>query len=310
MARMQAEILAIGEELLAPGRVETNSLFLTEKLAAIGIPVGFRGIIGDDEAKIAAAVGHALERSELLFLSGGLGPTADDRTREAVCRALGIQMRLDERILEGLRVRFAKRGIEMPEVNRRQAMVPEGATVLPNRRGSAPGLYIEAPRDKKTRRIFLLPGPPRELEPMFEEQVLPRLSDLLQKAGGLFYRTVRLWVAGLPESSVEQVIGSTYEAYQNPLTTVLASPGQVEIRLTGKARTAEEAQALIEELASKLRVLLGENLFSEREESLEEVVGALLSKAGRRISVAESMTGGLIAHRLTQVSGSSSYFDT
>jgi nicotinamide-nucleotide amidase len=145
---------------------------------------------------------------------------------------------------------------------------------------------------------------------MFEEQVLPRLSDLLQKAGGLFYRTVRLWVAGLPESSVEQVIGSTYEAYQNPLTTVLASPGQVEIRLTGKARTAEEAQALIEELASKLRVLLGENLFSEREESLEEVVGALLSKAGRRISVAESMTGGLIAHRLTQVSGSSSYFDT
>ncbi|HLE70989.1 MAG TPA: competence/damage-inducible protein A [Vicinamibacteria bacterium] len=301
---MQAEILAVGEELLAPGRVETNSLYLTEKLAAVGVPVGFRGIVGDEEGRIAAAIRHALERSELVLVSGGLGPTADDRTRDAACQALGISMRLDEEILEGLRKRFAKRGIEMPEVNRRQAMVPEGATVLENRRGTAPGLFIET---LQGRILVLLPGPPRELEPMFDEQVRPRLRGF---AGDFFYRTRKLWVAGLPESSVEQKIVSTYQAYENPLTTILAAPGQVEIRLTARERSAAAADALNEELAAKLRAILGEHVFSEWEESLEAVVGSLLHDAGMRIAVAESITGGLIAHRITQVSGASRYFDT
>jgi nicotinamide-nucleotide amidase len=301
---MQAEILAVGEELLAPGRVETNSLYLTEKLAAIGVPVGFRGIVGDEEGRIAAAIRHALERSELVLVSGGLGPTADDRTRDAACRALGISMRLDEEILEGLRKRFAKRGIEMPEVNRRQAMVPEGATVLENRWGTAPGLFIET---LQGRILVLLPGPPRELEPMFDEQVRPRLRGF---AGDFFYRTRKLWVAGLPESSVEQKIVSTYHAYENPLTTILAAPGQVEIRLTARERSAAAADALNEELASKLRAILGEHVFSEREETLEAVVGSLLHDAGMRLAIAESITGGLIAHRITQVSGASRYFDT
>ena len=304
MVGMQAEILAVGEELLAPGRVETNSLYLTEKLAAVGVPVGFRGIVGDEEGRIAAAIRHALERSELVLVSGGLGPTADDRTRDAACRALGISMRLDEEILEGLRKRFAKRGIEMPEVNRRQAMVPEGATVLENRRGTAPGLFIET---LQGRILVLLPGPPRELEPMFDEQVRPRLRGV---AGDVFYRTRKLWVAGLPESSVEQKIVSTYQAYENPLTTILAAPGQVEIRLTARERSAAAADALNEELAAKLRAILGEHVFSEWEESLEAVVGSLLHDAGMRIAVAESITGGLIAHRITQVSGASRYFDT
>ena len=304
MVGMQAEILAVGEELLAPGRVETNSLYLTEKLAAVGVPVGFRGIVGDEEGRIAAAIRHALERSELVLVSGGLGPTADDRTRDAACQALGISMRLDEEILEGLRKRFAKRGIEMPEVNRRQAMVPEGATVLENRRGTAPGLFIET---LQGRILVLLPGPPRELEPMFDEQVRPRLRGV---AGDVFYRIRKLWVAGLPESSVEQKIVSTYQAYENPLTTILAAPGQVEIRLTARERSAAAADALNEELAAKLRAILGEHVFSEWEESLEAVVGSLLLDAGMRIAVAESITGGLIAHRITQVSGASRYFDT
>jgi len=304
MVGMQAEILAVGEELLAPGRVETNSLYLTEKLAAVGVPVGFRGIVGDEEGRIAAAIRHALERSELVLVSGGLGPTADDRTRDAACQALGISMRLDEEILEGLRKRFAKRGIEMPEVNRRQAMVPEGATVLENRRGTAPGLFIET---LQGRILVLLPGPPRELEPMFDEQVRPRLRGV---AGNVFYRIRKLWVAGLPESSVEQKIVSTYQAYENPLTTILAAPGQVEIRLTARERSAAAADALNEELAAKLRAILGEHVFSEWEESLEAVVGSLLHDAGMRIAVAESITGGLIAHRITQVSGASRYFDT
>ena len=304
MVGMQAEILAVGEELLAPGRVETNSLYLTEKLAAIGVPVGFRGIVGDEEGRITAAIRHALERSELVLVSGGLGPTADDRTRDAACRALGISMRLDEEILEGLRKRFAKRGIEMPEVNRRQAMVPEGATVLENRRGTAPGLFIET---LQGRILVLLPGPPRELEPMFDEQVRPRLRGV---AGDVFYRTRKLWVAGLPESSVEQKVVSTYQAYENPLTTILAAPGQVEIRLTARERSAAAADALNKELAAKLRAILGEHVFSEWEESLEAVVGSLLHDAGMRLAVAESVTGGLIAHRITQVSGASRYFDT
>ncbi len=304
MAGMQAEILAVGEELLAPGRVETNSLYLTEKLTAIGVPIGFRGIVGDEEERIAAAIRHALERSELVLVSGGLGPTADDRTRDAACRALGISMRLDEGILEGLRARFQKRGIEMPEVNRKQAMVPEGATVLENRRGTAPGLFLET---LQGRILVLLPGPPRELEPMFDEQVLPRLSRV---AGEVFYRTRKLWVAGLPESAVEQKTVSTYQAYENPLTTILAAPGQVEIRLTARERSATAADALNEELAAKLRSILGEHVFSEREESLESVVGSLLLEAGMKIAVAESITGGLIAHRLTQVAGASRYFGT
>ncbi len=301
---MQAEILAVGEELLAPGRVETNTLYLTERLAALGVPVGFRGIVGDDETQIAAAIRHALERSELVLVSGGLGPTADDRTREAACRALGIEMHLDPRILDGLSKRFAKRGIEMPEVNRKQAMVPQGAVVLENRRGTAPGLCIEAPGG---RTLVLLPGPPRELEPMFEEQIEARVKSI---AGGAFYRTRKLWVAGLPESAVEQRILSTYGVYENPLTTILAAPGQVEVRLTAKARSEAEADALNEELAGKLRAILGAHLFSEREESLEAVLGSLLLDRGMRIAVAESITGGLIAHRVTQVPGASRYFDT
>jgi nicotinamide-nucleotide amidase len=304
MVGMKAEILAVGEELLAPGRVETNSLYLTEKLAAIGVPVGFRGIVGDEEGAIAAAIRNALERSNLLLVSGGLGPTDDDRTRDAACRALGTSMRLDAGILAGLQQRFAKRGIEMPEVNRKQAMVPDGASVLENRRGTAPGLFIETAQG---RIVVLLPGPPRELEPMFEEQVLPRLKGA---SGGVFYRTRKLWVAGLPESAVEQEIVSTYRAYENPLTTILAAPGQVEIRLTARERSAEAADALNEELLSKLRAILGEHVFSEREESLEAVVGSLLLEAGMRIAVAESITGGLIAHRITQVAGASRYFDT
>jgi nicotinamide-nucleotide amidase len=301
---MKAETLAVGEELLAPGRAETNSLYLTERLGALGIPVVFRGIVGDEEGAIATAIDQALERAELVIVSGGLGPTADDRTRDAACRALGRPMHLDPEILERLRLRFERRGIPMPEVNRRQAMVPEGAEVLSNRLGSAPGLFIAL---NGGRALVLLPGPPRELEPMFEEKVAPRLSA---RGGRIFYRTRKLGVAGLPESAVEQKVVDLYSARENPRTTILASFGQVEIRLTAFAESVEEADARNEELALRLRERLGEHVFSETEESLEAVVGRLLVERGMRIAVAESITGGLIAHRITQVPGSSRYFDT
>lgn len=300
---MQAAILAVGEELLVPGRVEANSVFLTEKLAAVGIPVVLRAIVGDEEEILADAIRQALALADVVLVSGGLGPTLDDRTRDAACRALGLSMSFDESLLEGLRRRFEKRGLEMPEVNRRQAMVPERAEVLPNRLGTAPGLVV---RPAKGKTLVLLPGPPRELGPMFEEQVLPSLAEL---ASGIVYRTRKLWVAGLPESSVEQRIQAVYREYRNPVTTILASAGQVEIRLVGRGASIEEAERAIEDVAGKLREILGKDLFSESEESLEEVLGHLLVESGRRISTAESLTGGLIAHRITQVPGSSRYFD-
>jgi nicotinamide-nucleotide amidase len=300
---MKAETLAVGEELLAPGRVETNSVYLTERLAAIGVPVVFRGVVGDDEAVIADAIRHALGRADLVLVSGGLGPTADDRTRDAACRALGREMSLDPAIVEALEKRFESRGMEMPEVNRRQAMVPAGAEVLGNRLGTAPGLYLDAGGG---RALVLLPGPPRELQPMFEESVLPRLRA---RAGGTVFRTKKLWVAGLPESAVEQRIVAAYSAFENPMTTILGSAGQVEIRLTASAPTAAEAEARNEDLASKLRNLLGDHVFSESEETLEEVVGRLLLERGWRITVAESITGGLIAERICRVPGASRYFD-
>jgi nicotinamide-nucleotide amidase len=300
---MKAELLAVGEELLAPGRVETNSLFLTGRLGALGIPVVFRGIVGDEERLLAEAIAQALARADLVLVSGGLGPTADDRTRDAACRALGLKMSLDKAVLDEIEQRFARRGIPMPEVNRRQAMVPEGARVLRNRMGTAPGLCLETADSKL---LVLLPGPPRELEPMFEESVAPLFAA---RGGDVVYRSRKLLVAGLPESAVEEVIGSTYAAVDNPLTTILGSAGQVEIRLTASGATVQEADSRNEEMASRLRKLLGDHLFSENDESLAEVVGGLLAAKGLKIAVAESVTGGLILHRLTQVPGASRYLD-
>lgn len=300
---VRAELLAVGEELLAPGRVETNSLFLTEKLSELGIPIVFRAIVGDDEELLAEAMRQALTRSELVLVTGGLGPTADDRTRDAACRALGRTASLDPEILDGLKRRFARRGIEMPDVNRRQAMVLEGSEALRNSVGSAPGLFVDA---GEGRAMVLLPGPPRELRPMFEMEVKPRLAPY---AGADVYRVLKLWVAGMPESAVEQTISDAYRDLRNPETTILAGPGQVEIRLTARGASPEDAERLNEDLASVFRARLGSAIFTERETPLEEVVGRLLLDRGLRLSVAESLTGGLIAHRVTEVPGASRYFD-
>ena len=300
---MKAAILAIGDELLAPGRAETNSAFLTEELAKTGIPVAFRAVIGDDEASIEAVLNHALVTADVVFLTGGLGPTSDDVTRVAAARALSLEMKLDPDWLERMRERFERRGIAMPDVNRKQAMVPKGAHLLPNRRGTAPGLWIPSGGNKA---VVLLPGPPAELRPMFEAEVKPRLE---QRALDVVYDVRKLWVVGLAESAVEQTIHETYLRYKNPTTTILASGGQVEIRLTATGASADEATAVNDELVGELRALLGDRIFSEREEELEVVVGQLLASKAKRIATAESLTGGLIANRLTDVPGSSVYFD-
>ncbi len=306
---MKAQLLTVGSELLTPGRTDTNSTYLIERLASAGIPVVFRATVGDDRDAIAEAARQALARADLVLVTGGLGPTSDDVTREGFADALGLSMNLDEVVLEGIRLRFERRGLIMAEVNRKQALVLEGAKVLANGVGTAPGLWITVTPpaiEDVAKDVVLLPGPPHELQSIFESQVLPGLAE---RARGVVYRTKQLFIAGLPESSVEQMVAPIYGQYDNPSTTILASAGQVEIRLTARARTATEADTSNDELAKKLRDVLGRKIFSEKGETLEEVVGCLLSERSLTIAVAESCTGGLIAHRLTEVPGSSRYVE-
>ncbi|HXV63710.1 MAG TPA: competence/damage-inducible protein A [Vicinamibacteria bacterium] len=300
---MKAGILNVGNELLAPGRIESNAAYLTEHLGALGIPVVLRAVVGDDENAIADTMRHILERADIIFVSGGLGPTSDDLTREALMRAFEVGASVDRAWLDTIHSRFERRGIEMPRVNEKQALVPEGAELLANPLGTAPGLWFPA-RPKGV--VVLLPGPPRELQTLFETHLASRLAAL---GRGIFYRMLKLTVAGLPESVVEQAIGDVYRDSTNPMTTILASAGEVEIRLTASAESSEEAERRNEELATGIRRALGDAIFTEANESLEAVVGRLLLERDQRLAIAESITGGLIAHRLTEVPGSSRYFD-
>ncbi len=304
---MNASIIIIGSELLTPGKNDTHSEYLIEKLTSIGIAVVSRSTIGDARDLIAETAGQALVQADLVIATGGLGPTSDDVTREGFADAMGLELIIDEQVMSGIRRRFRRRGVEMPDVNRRQAMVLSGAEVIPNPAGLAPALWIKwrGSRNKVTE-VVLLPGPPRELRTLFEDSVLPRLGH---RGGKVVFRTERLFIAGLPESSVEEKIGPIYSNVKNPQTSILASGGQVELRLTARDESFDEAGKIIEELKAPIRTALGHHIFSECGERLEEVVGRLLTRAGKTISIAESCTGGLITHRMTGVAGSSNYFE-
>lgn len=303
----RAEIIAVGTELLTPFRSDTNSLFLTARLNDLGIEVRRKSIVGDDVADLAPAVREALERADLLVVCGGLGPTDDDRTRETVAEVLGLHLTEDRAIVERLKDRFAARGWTMPENNRRQAMVPDGAVVLDNPRGTAPGLWLET----RGRIVVLLPGPPRELEPMFTAIAQARLAT--RAAMDRLYRRV-LRVAGRGESHVEELVHPVYDrwrqATQPVATTVLASPGLVELHLS--TRTADQAAAMtaLDGATAELATVLGSHLFSTDGRSLSEVVGQMLREGGYRVAVGESCTGGLVTAQLVDVPGSSSYVTT
>ena len=298
---LTAEIIAIGSELLAPDRTDTNSLWLTEKLNRLGIEVKLKTIVGDDDARLEEAIRDATRRSKVVITTGGLGPTEDDITRKITARALGRRLLLDESVLAEIRQRFQAFGVAMPERNSRQAMVIEDAEVLPNPNGTAPGMFI----DHQGTAIVLLPGPPREMRPMFETHVAPRLAS---RAGSL--RVVRrmLRVAGLGESAVDEKIAPIYTQYDNPVTTILFNQSEIEIHLTARGRTEQEAEALLDRLSEQIEERLGNAVFSFAGETMEQVVGLKLSVGGYTVAVAESCTGGLIAQRLTDVPGSSKYF--
>jgi nicotinamide-nucleotide amidase len=296
---VKAELLAIGSELLGPLRAETNSLWLTERLLDAGIEVAARATLADDLALLESAFREALSRADLVIATGGLGPTADDLTREASARAAGRPLRREASIAEALRALFARYGRTMSATNEKQADVIEGAEALPNGRGTAPGQALEL----AGRLLVLLPGPPGEMKPMFDEQVLPRLRARAGAARVVRRRVLR--IAAMPESEVDEIAAPVYSRFDNPATTILGAVGQVELHLVARGDGVEDAERRIEDLAAALRVALPDRIFSEDGRDLPHVVMGLLRERGLSLSVAESCTGGLLCARLTDVPGAS-----
>jgi nicotinamide-nucleotide amidase len=301
-----AYIVAVGSELLTPSRQDTNSLFLTARLNEIGIEVCGKAVVGDERETLAATLRHALEHADLVILTGGLGPTEDDVTREVVAGELGLALEEDGAAVERLRARFTARRMTMPEINRRQALVPRGATVLPNPNGTAPGLWLEAGE----RLVILLPGPPLELQPIFEAVVAERLRP---RTRGLRVWRRELRVTGRTESQVDELAQPLYSRWTSgacPIaTTILATFGQIELHLSVRAATSDEAAASLGPAVSALVEVLAPAVYSVDGRSLEQVVGDLLRERRASIAVAESCTGGLVTSRLTDVPGSSDYVE-
>ncbi|MCG9968172.1 competence/damage-inducible protein A [Pelotomaculum terephthalicicum JT] len=298
---MKTELIFTGSELLQGRIVNSHAQYLGRRLSELNFDVAWHVTVGDNYERLEQVVRQALERSELILITGGLGPTTDDLTKETVAHVLGLPMILDEKSLDGIREFFNRRGMSMPESNARQAYFPQGATILPNNRGTAPGILI----DRGNKIIALLPGPPHELTAMFEETLAPLLS---KKAGsGDVTRVKVVRVTGISESAVQDLM-KDLGGQGNPGITYLASPGQVQVRITARAANAEQAEKMVEELSEKVNCRLEEYIFSYGGEKLEHIVAKQLLDKGMSIGLAESCTGGLIAAKLTDVPGSSGYF--
>ena len=302
---MNAEIIAVGSELLTPYRMDTNSLYLTEELNQLGVEVIFKSVVGDDFARLVAASQHALFRSDIIVFSGGLGPTEDDLTREAVSEALGAPLHRDEEILAAIERRFAARGWKMSPNNAKQAEVLEGAVVLPNPNGTAPGQWLSGKFDGRERIVILLPGPPHELKALFEEACRERLRAKLPTA---FLATRVLKVAMLGESQVDARVAPIYKRFNDVQTTILAGAGEIQLHFKSRAETLQAAQTRVDEAADAVEEELDDAVYSREGQSLEQIVGYWLQMRNATLAVAESCTGGLLGERITSVGGSSRYF--
>ncbi len=303
---IDAAIIAVGSELLTPHKTDTNSLFITQVLNDLGIAVAYKAIVGDNRADLAAHLAHALARHKVLILTGGLGPTDDDLTRDVVAAHLGLTMDEDEAIVAAIQRRFAARGWKMPAVNRRQALVPRGAAVLANPNGTAPGLWLE----HRGAAIALLPGPPREMKPMMAGEVRTRLAP---RAGDVRLHRRLIRVSGRGESAVEEMVQPIYSGWLNqspPIeTTILAGLGQVELHLLTKASDPGLAGAALDAAVTQITQVMGPDIVSLDGRELEAVVGDLLRDRGWHVALAESCTGGLVTSRLTDIPGSSDYVE-
>lgn len=302
---MNAEIVAIGSELLSPYRQDTNSLYLTERLNQLGVEVIFKTIVGDERAHLTSAARTALSRADMVIFMGGLGPTEDDLTREAVAEALGLELHRDDAILKQLEQRFAARGYKLTENNHKQADVLTGAVVLANAKGTAPGQWIEGQYEEREKLVLLLPGPPFELKAMFDEECVERLRAKLPVQ---HIAKCELRVAMLGESLVDSRIAPIYKRYSDVQTTILAGAGEIQLHLRCRGESLEAAQRRVDDLATKMEDELGDAVFSSNGESLEQIVSYLLQMRGMTLAVAESCTGGLLSERLTSIGGASRYF--
>jgi len=302
---VNAEIIAVGSELLTPHRVDTNSLYLTEQLNLLGIDVVSKSVVGDHQSRLTSAAQHALFRSDILVCSGGLGPTEDDLTREAIADALGVKLHRDIGILARLEQRFAERGWKMAPNNAKQADVLDGATALPNPNGTAPGQWLCGQFDGPEHIVILHPGPPHEMKALFETEVRDRLRAKVPPA---YFFTRTLKVAMLGESHVDARIAPIYKRYPDVETTILAGAGEVELQFRTRSASLEAAQNRADEVAGLVEDELDDAVYSRNGESLEQIAGYWLQMRNATIAVAESCTGGLLAERITSVSGSSRYF--
>ncbi|MFH1074947.1 MAG: competence/damage-inducible protein A [Candidatus Firestonebacteria bacterium] len=299
---MNAEIITVGTELLLGQVIDTNFAFIAQRLAEAGINLYFKTSVGDNEKRMSEILKLAVSRSDAVIITGGLGPTVDDVTRAALVKTLNLKLVLNEHVLKHIQSFFDFRRIKMSQNNVSQALVPNGATVIENKNGTAPGLII--PYNNKF--IIILPGVPREMKPMMTDTVIPFLKSHFKTEGIIKSRVLKTF--GLGESRVDELIGDLFHLNTNPTIALLASHSEVKIRLTAKAKDDAEAELLISELEMKIRERLDENIFGVDDENMEKNIGMLMTMQKRTIATAESCTGGLIANKITDVPGSSSYF--
>ena len=297
---MKVAIIAIGSEMLGPKRVDTNSLKLTSAIETYGGEVVRKCVVGDRLQDLVDEIRYSLSRVDVAITTGGLGPTEDDLTREALVEAFGLELDVDQSIIDRIAARFAARGITMPDVNRKQGNVFRGHRTLYNQRGTAPGFHLRV----ESKDVFVFPGVPWELEGMIEDYFSPWLAE--QSGGRARHRRI-LKIAGLTESGVEERLKPYYEAHPGELVTILASPAAIEVHVIFEG-TGEEASAHLASRERELRAILGERIFGRDEDTLEGVVGALLAARGATLATAESCTGGLLGSRITDVAGSSRYY--
>jgi len=300
---MRVEVLAVGTELLLGQIVNGNAAAIGQRLAGAGLDHFHQAVVGDNLGRMTAALEQAVGRSDAVIVTGGLGPTQDDLTREALCAAAGVEMAYSEEMAAHLRDLWARRrGREMPASNLRQAQYPQGAAFLPNARGTAPGLRLRIGEAW----VFALPGVPQEMLPMLEEQVVPFLVAEAGEGGVLLSRLIRCW--GESESGIAERLADLYDSSTNPTVAFLASAGEIKVRLTARAPTAEAAAALLDPMEAEVRRRLGHWVFAVGEETIERIVLRLCRERGWRLGTAESATGGMVAERLTSVPGSSEVF--
>ncbi len=299
---MRAEIIAVGSELLTPYKLDTNSLYLTEKLLEIGIKVAYKTVVGDSREDLYKAIKDASKRVPIIIITGGLGPTEDDITREVVANFLKKELILREDIVEKIKRHFEVRGIKMPEINIRQAFVIDGAFVMENDVGTAPGLWI----DEEKIKIALLPGPPKELKPMVENFLLEKLKEY----GSYHYFSRTMRIVGLTESETEERIEDIISGLKNPWINILAIPGQIEINVLARGKNSKaEAEDRVNEVFDKIAERLREHIYTYDKRDFEDVIGEMMRERGKTLSVAESCTGGYLSHRITNIPGSSNYFE-